>query len=98
MTDEIAYLPGTPGAWAEGVHALAPTRVGGLALVGPCPRCGDAIRVDLSRKLAPAWGLGGQAQHRTEVIRVVCNCPVAHPGAPAGVLGCGAEGGIEIAF
>ena len=98
MSEEIAYRAGTPGAWDEGVHALAPTRVGGLALVGPCPRCGDEIRVDLSRKLAPGWGLAGQGEHRTEVVRVVCNCRTPHPGAPSGVIGCGAEGGVELAF
>ncbi|HWB38575.1 MAG TPA: hypothetical protein VHA75_21355 [Rugosimonospora sp.] len=92
----VEYLPGTPPEWETGAAALQPTLEGGLAIVGPCPRCGDSIRKPLDPHLVPALGLP-QTPTRIKV-RVVCNCVSAHPNTPQGKHGCGAEGGIELEF
>jgi hypothetical protein len=91
----VNYLRGTPIEWDEGVKRLTPTGEGGLALVGPCPRCGDQIRKNLGHIRAPGVAL---SQRRRMTVRVVCNCTGAHPEAPGGVVGCGAEGGVELEF
>lgn len=93
MTAPLQYLEGTPEEWDAGVAALQPAAQGGVALVGPCPRCADAIRAPLDDLPLPAFGLH---KHKQMVVRVVCNCSTAHPGAPAGVRGCGAEGGVTL--
>jgi hypothetical protein len=89
----IGYQEGTPANWEEGTAAFTLSQDGGLAIVGPCPRCKELIRRPLGVDVLPAFG---QAQSRTMKVRVVCNCATSHPGAPPGMLGCGAEGGVEI--
>ena len=93
MTGPLPYLEGTPDQWADGVSALQPTAEGGIALIGPCPRCTDEIRAPLDDLPLPAFSLHKQKQM---VVRVVCNCGTAHPGAPSGTRGCGAEGGVTL--
>ncbi|MCW2685888.1 MAG: hypothetical protein JWR37_778 [Mycobacterium sp.] len=89
----ISYQAGTPANWEEGVAAFTINNDGGLAIVGPCPRCNERIRQPLGNELLPAFGT---AQPQKVKVRVVCNCGTSHPGAPPEARGCGAEGGVEI--
>jgi hypothetical protein len=95
----LKYEAGEPPEWEAGVGALQLRRVGNsrppsFEIVGPCPRCKDELTEDVSYVVAPAVGL--PTRQEPIRIRIVCNCAAYHEGAPAGVEGCGASGGVEI--
>jgi hypothetical protein len=102
MADEQKYQRGEPDEWRSSVAALKVREIPGAGghrafeIAGPCPRCQHSIRKDVSYVFGPALALSGQRESVT--VRVVCNCTAAHEGAPAGVAGCGAEGGVELTF
>jgi hypothetical protein len=92
----IGYESATPQGWDTAVTALIGARDElGVALVGPCPRCGHTIRVRLDDIELPAYSLKRQGLH---TVPAVCNCSVRHPGADPDTIGCGAYGGIVVEF
>lgn len=97
----VKYASGEPPEWDAGVAALGARQVGdrkppSYEVFGPCPRCGDGLTQDISQIVAPAIGL--DKPRKPIKVRVVCNCAAYHEGAPAGVDGCGAWGGLELTF
>jgi hypothetical protein len=97
----VKYASGVPPEWEAGVAALQVRQVGlrkppSYEIFGPCPRCGDTLCEDISYIVAPTMGL--EPARAPIKVRVVCNCAVHHEGAPPGVDGCGASGGVEMTF
>ena len=103
-----AYVRGEPESWTKGCQELKVVpeearvakhpagRVRVLHIQGPCPACGHI----LSREISPlAKGALFAPSKQTEGPRryfVTCNCVSPHSGAPDGVRGCGAQGGVEV--
>lgn len=68
---------------------------------GPCPRCGHPVHWSMALDaVAGADGVLGAGQtlaRRSVPLDVTCGCGLTHPGAPAGVKGCGIVFRVELA-
>ncbi|MGD0997806.1 MAG: hypothetical protein ABR941_05740 [Thermoleophilia bacterium] len=100
---EIPYEEGTPPEpdWSRGLAKLKvkSVQVGARAtrsLEGDCPRCGHPIAKNLDVG-GPMLGYA-KARLDEEVVFLSCNCHSGHAGAPAGAVGCGAEGGVRLSI
>jgi hypothetical protein len=94
----IEYREETPDGWSERVAATwtVTDRNGGYDLSGACPTCGDHCEMPVIVVSAvpgqPAGDKKSGAENGPEQLTVICNCKLAHPGAPPGARGCGRGG------
>ncbi len=97
--DTCNYVRGEPTGWEtdcvdfEAVRG-APSADLPVSVYGSCPRCKHPI----SRNLRPQDAVIGVAGEQQEGLHylMTCNCIYGHEGAPEGVHGCGAQGGVRV--
>ena len=99
---EFAYLSGEPPDWpskCEGFDAKSDPKNKELPVLvtGSCPRCNHRISLNL-RPQPGVIVLASNGDESDDDYRylMTCNCVCGHTGAPEGVHGCGAQGGIKV--
>ncbi|BCT77106.1 hypothetical protein SCMU_29480 [Sinomonas cyclohexanicum] len=67
--------------------------VSSLRIDGPCPRCGHSFSQTRALELPVTSIRGTPTTHVAAATWAdfICDCTVAHPGAPSGARGCGAS-------
>ena len=102
------YVRGEPESWTKGCQKLKVVpeeakvarypagHVRVLRIEGPCPACGHILSKEISPLAQGALFAPPRQAEGPRLYFVTCNCVSPHSGAPDGVRGCGAQGGVQV--